>query len=87
MKKHEQGNLVSFCALFPCALGLAVGRRGVAGQRDWSPNRSSVLVEGSGNCRMNVYIPHSLRATTATLLLDAGVDIRKVQSASHLRAI
>jgi site-specific recombinase XerD len=28
---------------------------------------------------MNVYIPHSLRATTATLLLDAGVDIRKVQ--------
>ena len=29
--------------------------------------------------RINVYIPHSLRATTATLLLDAGVDIRKVQ--------
>ena len=29
--------------------------------------------------RVNVYIPHSLRATTATLLLDAGVDIRKVQ--------
>lgn len=26
-----------------------------------------------------VYSPHSLRATTATLLLDAGVDIRKVQ--------
>jgi integrase/recombinase XerC len=26
-----------------------------------------------------VYTPHSLRATTATLLLDAGVDIRKVQ--------
>jgi integrase/recombinase XerC len=25
------------------------------------------------------YTPHSLRATTATLLLDAGVDIRKVQ--------
>jgi len=23
--------------------------------------------------------PHSLRATTATLLLDAGVDIKKVQ--------
>lgn len=30
----------------------------------------------SGTC---VYTPHSLRATTATLLLDAGVDIRKVQ--------
>jgi site-specific recombinase XerD len=29
--------------------------------------------------RASVYTPHSLRATTATLLLDAGVDIRKVQ--------
>lgn len=29
-----------------------------------------------GRC---VYTPHSLRATTATLLLDAGVDITKVQ--------
>jgi integrase len=26
-----------------------------------------------------VYTPHSLRATTATLLLDAGVDIIKVK--------
>src|SRR5262249_28873197 len=26
-----------------------------------------------------VYMPHSLRATTATLLLDAGVDIIKVK--------
>lgn len=26
-----------------------------------------------------LFTPHSLRATTATLLLDAGVDIRKVQ--------
>ena len=26
-----------------------------------------------------IFTPHSLRATTATLLLDAGVDIRKVQ--------
>ena len=26
-----------------------------------------------------LYSTHSLRATTATLLLDAGVDIRKVQ--------
>jgi site-specific recombinase XerC len=30
----------------------------------------------TGTC---VYTPHSLRATTATLLLDASVDIRKVQ--------
>lgn len=29
--------------------------------------------------RWRVYTPHSLRATTATLLLDAGVDITKVQ--------
>jgi site-specific recombinase XerD len=29
--------------------------------------------------RSCVYTPQSLRATTATLLLDAGVDIRKVQ--------
>jgi site-specific recombinase XerD len=29
--------------------------------------------------RQSVYSPHSLRATTATLLLNAGVDIRKVQ--------
>src|SRR3984885_7269548 len=28
---------------------------------------------------MRLYSTHSLRATTATLLLDAGVDIRKVQ--------
>ncbi len=26
-----------------------------------------------------IYTPHSLRATAATLLLGAGVDIRKVQ--------
>jgi integrase len=30
--------------------------------------------------RLNVYTPHSLRATTATLLLDSGVHIRKVQA-------
>lgn len=27
-----------------------------------------------------IYTPHSLRATTATLLLEAGVDITKVQA-------
>jgi integrase/recombinase XerD len=32
-----------------------------------------------GTRRKCIYTPHSLRATTATLLLDAGVDIRKVQ--------
>ncbi len=33
-----------------------------------------------GSVRLRcIYTPHSLRATTATLLLNAGVDIRKVQ--------
>jgi len=30
-------------------------------------------------CEECIYTPHSLLATTATLLLDAGVDITKVQ--------
>ena len=34
---------------------------------------------GGGVVQRCVYTPHSLRATTATLLLDAGVDITKVQ--------
>ena len=36
------------------------------------------LPDGS-TARQSVYTPHSLRATTATLLLNARVDIRKVQ--------
>ena len=36
------------------------------------------LPDGS-NLRRCVYTPHSLRATTATLLLDANVDIVKVK--------
>ncbi|HTU47501.1 MAG TPA: tyrosine-type recombinase/integrase [Bryobacteraceae bacterium] len=35
-------------------------------------------LDGSSTKRC-LFTPHSLRATTATLLLDAGVDIRKVQ--------
>ena len=31
-----------------------------------------------------IYRPHSLRATTATLLLDGTVDIRKVQICSAI---
>jgi site-specific recombinase XerD len=34
---------------------------------------------GSMNDGHCIYTPHSLRATTATLLLDAAVDIAKVQ--------
>src|SRR5947209_6958270 len=36
------------------------------------------LPDGSAR-RQSVYTPHSIRATTATLLLDAGVDIIKVK--------
>ena len=36
------------------------------------------LPDGSA-ARRFVYTPHSIRATTATLLLDAGVDIVKVK--------
>jgi len=36
-------------------------------------------LEDGSKVQKCVYTPHSLRATTATLLLDAGVDIRKVQ--------
>jgi site-specific recombinase XerD len=36
------------------------------------------LPDGTAACR-SVYTPHSIRATTATLLLDAGVDIIKVK--------
>jgi integrase/recombinase XerC len=36
-------------------------------------------LEGGSVAEYCAYTPHSLRATTATLLLDAGEDIRKVQ--------
>jgi site-specific recombinase XerD len=36
-------------------------------------------IEDGAEVEHCVYTPHSLRATTATLLLDAGVDIKKVQ--------
>jgi len=38
-----------------------------------------VQLDDGSTKRKCIYTPHSLRATTATLLLDAGVDIRKVQ--------
>jgi len=38
-----------------------------------------ILTTDGADANTCVYTPHSLRATTATLLLDAGVDIRKVQ--------
>lgn len=43
-------------------------------------NPGQPLVDSSGQpVKECLYSPHSLRATTATLLLGAGVDIRKVQ--------
>jgi integrase/recombinase XerC len=47
-------------------------------QRLPGANVEEVGTDGRKVKRCN-YTPHSLRATTATLLLDAGVDIRKVQ--------
>ena len=41
--------------------------------------RSEAQEDGSER-RVCVYHPHSLRATTATLLLDAGVPIEEVQA-------
>jgi integrase len=40
--------------------------------------KEAQLPDGS-TAWQSVYTPHSLRATTATLLLDAGVDIIKVK--------
>ena len=43
--------------------------------------REEVTAEDGSRTQLTrcVYTPHSLRATTATLLLDAGVDIIKVK--------
>ena len=39
-----------------------------------------VTLPGGSVRRECIYTPHSLRATTATLLLDAGVELTKVQA-------
>jgi site-specific recombinase XerD len=44
------------------------------------PGAVKEIEQADGSKRAEcIFTPHSLRATTATLLLDAGVDIRKVQ--------
>jgi site-specific recombinase XerC len=43
------------------------------------PGAMQAALPGGAKAEYCVYTPHSLRATTATLLLDTGVDIRKVQ--------
>ena len=59
-------------------------------ERALTPNAMYRLVQGyldrlpgalktDDDTMVSLYTPHSVRATTATLLLDAGVDIRKVQ--------
>lgn len=44
-------------------------------------------IEDGSEVEYCVYTPHSLRATTATLLLDARVDIKKVQGLLGRRRI
>jgi integrase/recombinase XerC len=54
--------------------------RVVCAYLDRLPGAVHEVEEDDGTTRQErVYTPHSLRATTATLLLDAGVDITKVQ--------
>jgi integrase len=43
------------------------------------PRKATPGGDGTAEATACPYTPHSLRATTATLLLGAGVDIRKVQ--------
>jgi site-specific recombinase XerD len=43
------------------------------------PGSTKEELAGRNSVKRCLYSPHSLRATTATLLLSAGVDIRKVQ--------
>lgn len=43
------------------------------------PSPDGEATDGASAKRRVVFTPHSLRATTATLLLEANVDIRKVQ--------
>ncbi len=47
--------------------------------RSYLEQLSGSMRTGEDGRRHCLYSPHSLRATTATLLLEAGVDIRKVQ--------
>jgi site-specific recombinase XerD len=54
--------------------------RVVLGYLERLPGSTREVTSPDGSARREcIYTPHSLRATTATLLLDAGVDIRKVQ--------
>ncbi len=52
----------------------------IGGYLERLPGATKDVLRDDGTvCRACVYTPHSLRATTATLLLDAGVDIIKVK--------
>lgn len=51
----------------------------VMGYLQQLPGSSEESTEDGRTIRRCVYTPHSIRATTATILLDSGVDITKVQ--------
>ena len=51
----------------------------IMGYLERLPKTTRAEKDGETDVQICPYSPHSLRATTATLLLGAGVDIRKVQ--------
>jgi integrase len=54
--------------------------RTILGYLERLPGAMKETTETDGEPEMRcLYTPHSLRATTATLLLDGSTDIRKVQ--------
>jgi integrase len=59
-----------------CTRSLAASARWTVAERDDPPEEVRPDGEIVRRC---IYTPHSLRATTATLLLDANVDIIKVK--------
>lgn len=62
------------------AMGEVTMYRAIVGYLERLPGATKEITGKDGEAEMRcIYTPHSLRATTATLLLDGSTDIRKVQ--------